>query len=74
MIHILQNKFDITCESVPQNSGVMVSKLVLLKQLCLNSEFDPQWVLHTFSGVPHLSIENHFEFTSRCPRYFTLVY
>lgn len=35
--------------------GVMFSKLVLLKQLQIISEFDPYWVPHTFSPVPHLS-------------------
>lgn len=36
---------------------VTASKLVSLDQLQLNSEFNPQWVRHTFDFVPHL--ENH---------------
>lgn len=33
----------------------MVKELISPDQLELNSEFDPNWVLHTFKHVPHLS-------------------
>lgn len=33
----------------------MVNNLVPLKELQLNSKFDPHWVLHTLGLVQHLS-------------------